>query len=404
MTTELEDAPRPASGDEDKRHGLLHRLYHGETTFPLIAQRKKFYAISVVLVLIALGSMIFRGFNLGVEFKGGSIFSVAAPADVDIKATRDFVDSLGKGQSIVQTVKTSTGQTKIRVETPPLTEADRTQVGDALAKRFNADPGTELDIRSVGASWGKQVTEKALQGLVAFLIAVIIYISFRFEPKMAAAAIVALIHDLILAAGVYSITYFVVTPSTVIALLTVLGYSLYDTIVVFDKVEENTKGIDRRGSQTYSEAAELAVNQTFMRSLNTSLIALLPVSGLLFVGALLLGAGTLKDLALALFVGLASGAYSSLFLATPLLAEFKEREPRFIALTQRVTDRRAKGGVAPARLSQKSQYAAPEAAAVPAAESAAESATPNAARPAVKKQPPGKKKKKGNRPSSKRKR
>ena len=176
--------------------------------------------------------------------------------------------------------------------------------------------------------------------MFAFLIAVIIYISIRFEPKMAAAAIIALIHDLILAAGIYSILGFVVTPSTVIALLTVLGYSLYDTIVVFDKVEENTRGLAGGSTSTYSEAAELAVNQTFMRSINTSLIALLPVSGLLFVGALLLGAGTLKDLALALFVGLASGAYSSLFLATPLLADLKEREPQFKALSARVIARR----------------------------------------------------------------
>jgi preprotein translocase subunit SecF len=352
--------------------------------------------------------MVFRGFNLGVEFKGGSIFTVAAPSNVDIKATRDFVDTLGTQDAIVQTVKTSKGDTKVRIETPPLSEEERNTIGDAIAKRFNADPNTELDIKSVGASWGKEVTKKALQGLVAFLIAVIAYISIRFEPKMAAAAIIALIHDLILAAGVYSVTYFVITPSTIIALLTVLGYSLYDTIVVFDKVAENTKGIERRGSQTYSEASELAVNQTFMRSINTSLIALLPVSGLLFVGALLLGAGTLKDLSLALFVGLASGAYSSLFLATPLLADLKEREPRFAALTQRVADRRAKGGAAPVRLSDKSVYAPASAAAgvtggVTVVEAGAPAdALPGAARRPAKKQQP--KRKKGSRPSGKRKR
>ena len=387
-----------------KRPGLVHRLYHGETTFPLIQARKKFYAVSLILVLIGLGSMIFRGFNVGVEFKGGSIFNVSAPANVDVAATRSYVDSLGVKDAIVQTVKTSTGATKIRVETEPLSEAERTKIGDALAKRFGVNPDTQLDIKSVGASWGRQITKKALQGLVVFLIAVVIYISIRFEPKMAAAAIIALIHDLILAAGVYSVTGFVITPSTVIALLTVLGYSLYDTIVVFDKVEENTRGIERQASMTYGEAAELAVNQTFMRSINTSLIALLPVSGLLFVGALLLGAGTLKDLALALFVGLASGAYSSLFLATPLLADLKEREPRFKALHQRVIDRRTKGAAAPVRLSQRSTNATTVGTEdVPVGTDAAPlSAGPSTATRRPASQP--KKKKKGGRPSGKRKR
>ena len=391
MTTDLEQPPAPSAPAATK-HGIIHRLYHGETQFPLIRQRRKFYAASLILVIIGVGSMAFRGFNLGVEFKGGSIFTVSAPSSVDLKATREFVDSLGTHDAIVQTVKTSTGSTKVRVETPPLSEAERTRIGDALGKRFNVDPNTQLDIKSVGASWGKQVTKKALQGLVAFLIVVIAYISFRFEPKMAAAAIIALIHDLILAAGIYSVTQFVVTPSTIIALLTVLGYSLYDTIVVFDKVAENTKGIERRGAQTYAEASELAVNQTFMRSINTSLIALLPVSGLLFVGALLLGAGTLKDLSLALFVGLASGAYSSLFLATPLLADLKEREPRFQQLNKRVQERRTKGETAApaARLSDQSAYTITE-------------ATTSAPKPAAKR-PPAKKRKKGSRPTSKRKR
>ena len=396
MTTDVTEQPSAAPV---RRHGLIHRLYHGETAFPLIHQRRKFYAASLILVVIGIGSMAIQGFNLGVEFKGGSIFSVSAPSNVDLKATRQFIDSSGTHDAIVQTVKTSKGDTKIRVETPPLTEAERTRIGDLLASRFGVDPNTQLDITSVGASWGKEVTKKALEGLVAFLLVVIAYISVRFEPKMAAAAIIALLHDLVLAAGIYSVTQFVVTPSTIIALLTVLGYSLYDTIVVFDKVAENTKGIERRGTQTYAEASELAVNQTFMRSINTSLIALLPVSGLLFVGALLLGAGTLKDLSLALFVGLASGAYSSLFLATPLLADLKEREPRFQALTKRVTERRAKGVTTePVRLSQKSDYAEPSV----TAETVTGGVAVTTSSPV--KRAPAKKRKKGSRPTSKRKR
>ena len=384
--------------------GLVHRLYHGETTFPLIRQRKKFYAVSLVLVVIGLGSMLFQGFNLGVEFKGGGILQFPVSSHVDVKASRSFVESTGVKDAIVQTVKTSTGATQLRVETPPLTLTEQTKVEDDLAKHFNINVN-EIDSATVGPAWGKQVTKKALQGLVVFLIAVVIYISLRFEPKMAASAIIALIHDLVLAAGVYSITRFVVTPSTVIALLTVLGYSLYDTIVVFDKVEENTRGIEKQSTLTYAEAAELAVNQTFMRSINTSLIALLPVSGLLFVGALLLGAGTLKDLALALFVGLGSGAYSSLFLATPLLADLKEREPRFITLHQRVLDRRA-SGKAPVRLSQHSAYATAVAgdAAVGETEVAPVRASPAGA--TATKRPPPKRKKGGRpgRPAGKRKR
>jgi preprotein translocase subunit SecF len=388
--------------------GIVHRLYHGETAFPLIKDRKRFYAISIILCVIALGSILFRGFNLGVEFKGGAIFTVSAPSNVDVKATREYVEGLGVEEAIVQTVKTSGGDTKIRVETPPLSTAEQDEVLQGLAKRFDADPNTEIDSREVGASWGKQVTNKALQGLVVFLLAVIIFISIRFEPKMAAAAIIALIHDLLLAAGVYSITHFVVTPSTIIALLTVLGYSLYDTIVVFDRVDENTKGIERSSKSTYSEAAELAVNQTFMRSINTSLIALLPVSGLLFVGALLLGAGTLKDLALALFVGLASGAYSSLFLATPLLADLKEREPRFQALQGRVAQRRSGAEAGPVRLSQRSANApADKLGPLEPEDAAAEDApaTRTATATAVRKPPPPRKsKKKGGRPSGKRRR
>jgi preprotein translocase subunit SecF len=386
--------------------GIVHRLYHGETQFPLIKDRKRFYAISIILCVIALGSILFRGFNLGVEFKGGAIFTVSAPSNVDVKATREYVEGLGIQEAIVQTVKTSGGDTKVRVETPPLSTAEQDKVLNGLADRFDADPNTEIDSREVGASWGKQVTNKALQGLVVFLLAVIIFISVRFEPKMAAAAIIALIHDLLLAAGVYSITHFVVTPSTIIALLTVLGYSLYDTIVVFDRVDENTKGIERSSKSTYSEAAELAVNQTFMRSINTSLIALLPVSGLLFVGALLLGAGTLKDLALALFVGLASGAYSSLFLATPLLADLKEREPRFQALQGRVAQRRSGGAAGPVRLSQRSANA-PADRAAEAAEAAEEDTPParTATATAVRKPPPPpRRSKKGGRPRGKRRR
>jgi preprotein translocase subunit SecF len=387
------------SADHPKHeHGIVHRLYHGETAFPLIQRRKAFYIASLVLVVIALASMLFKGFNLGVEFKGGAVFQAQDKAHVSIADVRSAMTDAGVKDPIVQTVKTTDGSTSYRVETEALTIAEQDKVQGALAKKTGVK-SNEVSITSVSSSWGKQVTKKALYGLIIFLIAVVIYISIRFEPKMAAAAIIALIHDLLLAAGVYSVLGFVVTPSTIIALLTVLGYSLYDTIVVFDKVDENTKGLEKQSQRTYAEAAELAVNQTFMRSINTSLIALLPVSGLLFVGALLLGAGTLKDLALALFVGLGSGAYSSLFLATPLLADLKEREPRFQQLHSRVIERR-RTGKAPVRLSQRSANAdAP----VEEDSSPSTTATSTAVRKAPARQP-GKRKPKGSRPTGKRKR
>ncbi|MCU1602623.1 MAG: protein-export rane protein SecF [Frankiales bacterium] len=383
-----------------KHHGIVYRLYHGETTFPLIQRRKGFYVASLLLVLVAAGSMVFRGFNLGVEFKGGVRFTVPNSAKISVEDTRTFIESKGFKDPIVQTLNSTSGAKSLRIETDPLTVKETEDLANALATKFKVT-SNDVTSDSTGSSWGSDVSKKALRGLIIFLIVVTFYIWIRFELKMAAAAMIALIHDLILAAGVYSILGFVVTPSTVVALLTVLGYSLYDTVVVFDKVAENTKGIEKQSQRTYAEAAELAVNQTFMRSINTSLIALLPVSGLLFVGALLLGAGTLKDLALALFVGLASGAYSSLFLATPLLSDLKEREPQYQQLHQRVLDRR-RTGKAPVRLSQRSANAGPDAAAeVPADSPVATTTTRTPTKP---KQQQGKRKPKGSRPTGKRKR
>ena len=359
--------------------GIARRLFRGETHFPLIQRRRTFYAISAVLVLLTVVCMFTRGFNQGVEFKGGTTFQFPANGH-SVADARETFAGLGLDEPIVQEIGRPSGGTKdIRVQTEPLAPTDVDGAIAAVSKDFGVSED-QVNPSSIGPAWGSQVTNKALRGLVVFLLAVIAYISFRFEPKMAVAAIVALLHDLALTAGIYSLTQFVVTPSTIVALLTVLGYSLYDTIVVFDKVEENTRGLAGSSRSTYSEAAELAVNQTFMRSINTSLIALLPVSGLLFVGAFLLGAGTLKDLSLALFVGLASGAYSSLFLATPLLADLKEREPQYRALRTRVLARRSGTGMRPSARSRSAEAEAPVPAAV--GEAAAGTATTTATAPA----------------------
>jgi preprotein translocase subunit SecF len=197
----------------------------------------------------------------------------------------------------------------------------------------------EIDTQIIGPSWGKEITKKALYGLIAFLIVILLFLTMAFESKMAIAAIFAVVHDVLITVGIYALVGFDVTPATVIGFLTILGYSLYDTVVVFDKVRENTRTINSTSKYTYSQATNLAVNQTIVRSINTSVIALLPVAAILFVGAGLLGAGTLKDLALALFVGMIVGAYSSIFIAPPVLAQLREKEPAMMALAKRVQAR-----------------------------------------------------------------
>ncbi len=320
---------------------LAGRLYRGETNFDLIGARKRWYLASGGLLLVCLLSFIFSGFNLGIEFAGGNSYLVPEKPGVTVASVRTAVTSAGVEVASAQEVGTGANR-RVQVRTPELKPALDLQVRDAIAKGTGI-ASSDVSETAVSSSWGSDVTKKALTGLLVFLVAVCIYIGLRFEPKMAIAAIVALLHDVIVAAGIYSLVGFEVTPSTIVGFLTILGFSLYDTVVVFDKIAENTKGLLGGARMTFSEAANLAVNQTFMRSINTSLIALLPVAGLLFVGAGLLGVGTLKDLALVLFVGLASGAYSSLFLAAPVLADLKEREPAYVALRQRVLAKRTGG-------------------------------------------------------------
>jgi preprotein translocase subunit SecF len=230
------------------------------------------------------------------------------------------------------------------VRTHQLSSAEQASVGNAIGRTFHLSPN-QISTQFVGSSWGSQISQKALQGLIAFLIVIVIYLSIAFEWKMAAAALIALAHDIVITVGVYALLGFQVSPASVIGLLTILGYSLYDTVVVFDKVRENTAGLLGSARATYSQAANQALNQTLVRSINTSVIALLPVAAILFIGAGLLGAGELKDLALVLFVGMLSGTYSSICIATPVLADLKEREPQYRALAKRVAQRAASGRV-----------------------------------------------------------
>lgn len=315
-------------------------LYEGRVSFDFVGRRRLFYVISGVIVLVATLAFVLRGFNYGVEFKGGVEFT--AKVQTANSATSDklvqAVDDAGVPEAGDPMVQTS-GNNSIRIQTRALTQDEATTITKALT----AAGATEVSQNLIGPTYGKQVATKALTGLIVFLFIVVIFIWAYFrEWRMSVAGIVALAHDLLITAGVYALSGFEVTPATVTGLLTILGYSLYDTVVVFDKVRENTRGILKSSSKTYAEQANLALNQTLVRSINTSITALLPVAALLFAGTVILGTGPLKDLALALFVGMLAGTYSSIFIATPLLSQLKERDPAIRAHTARVLARRAK--------------------------------------------------------------
>jgi preprotein translocase subunit SecF len=313
------------------------RLYRGDVSIDFVGRRKTWYLMSLAIVVIAVGALVLRGLNFGIEFRGGEEFNaqIANPSSHVQQVTTAVTGT--RIEAAAHPIVVSSGQSAIRVDTKPLT-FDQKAVLEAAIKKAGA---TEVNSTSIGPTWGRAIANKALLGLGVFVVLVVLFIWAYFrEWRMSAAAIVALAHDLTITIGVYALTGFEVTPATVTGLLTILGYSLYDTVVVFDKVRENTRGIAASTRRTYAEGANLAVNQTLVRSINTSIAALLPVGAILYVGTFQLGSGPLKDLALALFVGMAAGAYSSIFIATPLLAQLKMREPAMQAQAKRVSARR----------------------------------------------------------------
>ena len=316
---------------------LASRLYHGETSYDIVGRRRLWFSISAVLLLISIVSLIWPGLNFGIDFKGGAVFRVQPTHAVTEAQIRRAV---GPAAEVVQV--TSDNPPQVIVQTEELPPAEVTRIRTALADLAGVQTNG-VSTQTIGSKWGSTVSRKAVIALLVFLVVVVVYVSLRMEFKMAVAALVALLHDLIITAGIFALSRFEVTPATVIALLTILGYSLYDTVVVFDKVRENTAPLTAMSRTTYAQATNLAVNQTMMRSLNTSLASLLPILGLLLVGSYLLGAETLKDLALALFVGVAAGAYSSIFIAPPLVAMWKEKEPRYAQLKARVERLAAQG-------------------------------------------------------------
>jgi preprotein translocase subunit SecF len=339
------------------RTGLATRLYQGEANINIVGRRKIWFAVAAALVLVSIVSFATLRFSLGIEFAGGTSFSVPANAGGRVLTQDDVSNAVTRAiHAVAPDAEVSAAQgvgsgagASFTVRGPALTAAQAEQAKATIVQDLGV-PADKVSDDQVSAAWGGQVTKQAVIGLVIFLALVMAYLIIRFEWRMAAAAVSSLLLDLILTAGVYSLVGFEVTPSTVIGFLTILGYALYDVVVVFDKVQENTRGITGGSTRTYGEATNLAINQTLMRSLNTGLVALLPVGGLLFIGAGLLGAGTLKDLGLVLFVGMGIGVISSIMFAAPLLTAFKDHEPKIKAHTARVLARRSaakSGDVAP---------------------------------------------------------
>ena len=330
-------------GADGARHSLPHRLYHGETAYDFVGRQRIWFVLSGLVILAGVISMVTQGLNYGIDFKGGTSWEVEAP-HVSVAKARDTLAPFGLRDAKIQKIQSQGAPDRIRAEGPRFKgtaeqiNARQGEVTAALAKVAGTDPA-QVSINDVGPSWGKDVTKKARNALVVFFVLISLYIWMRFELKMALAALAAVVHDILITVGVYSISRFEVTPATVVAFLTILGYSLYDTIVVFDKVEENTRGSSAAARMTYSDIVNLSMNQVLMRSINTSLVAILPILSVLVVGAGLLGATVLKDFGLALLIGLLTGAYSSIFVASPILAALKEREPRYKAIRVRVESR-----------------------------------------------------------------
>src|SRR6201993_2196689 len=344
---ELTDSatPRP-------HHSFIARLYTGTGAFEVVGRRRLWYAISGGIVAVAIASIILRGFTFGIDFKGGTTVSMPAASGNGTVQTAQVSDVFRKAigvdpESVVIVGSGSSATVQIRSET--LSNDQTIKLRNALFDSFqpkgtDGKPSTQaISDSAVSSTWGGQITRKAVIALVVFLVLVSLYITVRYERYMAISALTTMVFDLTVTAGVYSLVGFEVTPATVIGLLTILGFSLYDTVIVFDKVEENTHGFQHTARRTFAEQANLAINQTFMRSINTSLISVLPVLALMVVAVWLLGVGTLKDLALVQLVGIIVGTYSSIFFATPLLVSLRERTALVRTHNRRVGRRRGPG-------------------------------------------------------------
>jgi preprotein translocase subunit SecF len=328
-----------------RRPNAFVRLYRGETSFDFVGRRRMWYAISGIIILAGVVSMGVRGFNFGIDFRGGTSWEISAPG-VSSTTVQNAVQAAGVSGATIEILGGRTVQVEADLNSLPTSvqNTDKNNVEAALG-RIGHVPASEVSFTDVGPTWGSQITDKAILAVLVFFVVVVAYITLRFEWKMAIAALIAVLHDLLVTAGIYSLTGFQVTPDTVVAVLTILGYSLYDTVVVFDRVGENTKGFGASGRMTYEDVVNLSMNQTLARSMNTSLVAILPVLAVLVIGAQILGATTLQYFGLALVIGLTSGAYSSIFIASPILSTMKERETRYVNIRQKLANRADRTGL-----------------------------------------------------------
>ncbi|MFC5790665.1 protein translocase subunit SecF [Agromyces tardus] len=320
-------------------------LYTGKRSFNFVGGRKKWYAVVAVLLILSVLVPVVRGFNFGIEFRGGSQFHIAGVADATSQPAIDAVASVAPDAVAKVTI---VGNQGVRVQTDQLEKAESEQVSAALAEAYGVDP-SEVTSSFIGASWGADVTRQALFGLLAFLLLAAIVMALYFRTwKMSLAAILALLADLIVTTGVYAAVGWEISPAALIGILTILSYSLYDTVVVFDKIRENTAADGQESRRTFAESVNLAVNQTLVRSINTSVVAALPVAAILFIGAGALGADTLRDISLALLVGIIVGTWSTVFLAAPLYSQLREGEPAIRKHDQKVLKERERASVSKA--------------------------------------------------------
>lgn len=315
---------------------MLSRLNRGETTIDFVGKRRRWFTISAIALLISLAGLGIRHLNLGIEFVGGLTLQAPNPAGAEVGEVRSALETAAVGAATIQLLDDGEA---VRVTTRELDTPTESAAVDAIAG-VTGSARTEISIEAVGPSFGALVARRALVALGVFLGAVALFISWRLELKMALTGLAALFHDLVITVGVYALTGFPVSPATVVAVLVVLGYSLYDTVVVFDKVSEL---VVLEEEKTFTAIVNQAMNSVLARSLATSLTSLLPVGSILFVGSFVLGAPTLGDFALALFVGIAAGTYSSIFVAAPLLGTWKEKEPAWVERAEWV-QRRSKSG------------------------------------------------------------
>ncbi|MEY4499581.1 MAG: hypothetical protein RL101_48 [Actinomycetota bacterium] len=313
---------------------LGNDLYTGKRSFDFVGKRKIFYVIALVMVALAIVIPIARGgFNFGIEFRGGSEFRVTG---VSQSTEQSAIAAVKSVVSSANPLVTAVGTDGLRIQTDKLSDTESEAVRQALATAYKIE-GSQVASSFVGANWGADITGKAVNGLVVFIALAAILMALYFRTlKMSLAAMLALLHDLIITAGVYGVVGFEVTPAAVIGFLTILGYSLYDTVVVFDKIRENTFEVEFSETATFAERVNLAINQTLVRSVNTSIVAVLPVAAILFIGSTLLGAGTLRDISLALFIGIVVGTYSTIFIAAPFYSHLREGEAKYASAAKKV--------------------------------------------------------------------